>query len=129
MNEFFKIIFGDFTFLQLFGYVWFFIVGYVIYGLTETGNRDVNSTNTPVKWNWKFWFHDNWRRYITTILCTYLLFRFYNELSGHEFAYIDAVGLGLIGDGVAAMLKSKLNVFTKDRLKIMAEIKKEEERG
>jgi hypothetical protein len=125
MDEIFKIIFGDFTLLQLFGYVWFFIIGYVIYGLTETSNRDVNSLNTPKKWNWKFWFHDNWRRYLTTFLCSYVLFRFYNEVSGHAFAYIDAVGLGLIGDGVAAMLKSKINVFTEDRLKIMKKLEKE----
>jgi hypothetical protein len=127
MNEFFKIIFGDsYTFLQLFGYVWFFIIGYVIYGLTETGTRDVNSPNTPVKWSWKFWFRDNWRRYLTTILCSYVLFRFYNQLSGHSFGYIDAVGIGLIGDGIAATLKEKFKVFTNDRKKIMSEMTDEE---
>lgn len=126
MDEIFKIIFGEnYTWLQLFGYLWFFIIGYVIYGLTEAGSRDVASPNTPVKWNWKFWFHDNWRRYLTTILCSYVLFRFYNQVSGHPFGYMDAVGIGLIGDGIAAVLKKKIKVFADDRLKAMKIVKKE----
>lgn len=36
MNEFINIIFGNFTFLELFAYMWFFCIGYIIYGLTET---------------------------------------------------------------------------------------------
>ena len=127
MNEIFKIIFGDYTFLQLFGYAWFFIIGYIIYGLTEATGRDVNSINTPTKWSWKFWFFDNWRRYLTTFVCPYVLFRFHNQLSGYPFEYIDAVTLGLIGDGVAAMLKDRMKVFTEDRLKIMKVMRKKGE--
>jgi len=125
MNEFFKIIFGDFTLIQLFAYVWFFIIGYLIYGLTETTGRDVNSPNTPIKWSWKFWFLDNWRRYLTTLLCSYVLFRFYNELSGHPFGYIDAVTLGLIGDGIAAMLKERVKAIGGNQQELTLKIKKE----
>lgn len=119
MNEIIKIVFGDFTLMELFGYLWFFIIGYIIYGLTETSARDVNSTNTPVKWSWKFWFLDNWKRYLTTILCTYILFRFYTELSGHPFSFFDATALGLIGDGIAATVKNRVKNMGADREKIM----------
>jgi hypothetical protein len=126
MDEFFKIIFGDYTFIQLFAYVWFFIIGYVIYGLGEVTGRNVLSPATPKKWNWKFWFLDNWRRYLTTLLCTYVLFRFYTEISGHPFEYIDAVTLGMIGDGVAATIKGRVKTFADDRQKIMASLTPEE---
>jgi len=126
MDEFFKIIFGDFTFIQLFGYLWFFIIGYLIYGLTEVSGRDIQSPATPKKWSWKFWFYDNWRRYMTTILCTYVLFRFYTEISGHPFGNIDAVTLGMIGDGVAATIKMRVKTFGADREKLMAELKVDE---
>ena len=66
MNEIFKIIFGDYTLVQLFGYFWFFIIGYIIYTLTEVIGRDKSGINTPAKWNFKFWFKDNWRRYLVT---------------------------------------------------------------
>lgn len=127
MSEFFKIVFGDFTWIQLFGYLWFFIIGYLIYGLTEVGGRDVNSPNTPKKFSWKFWFYDNWRRYLTTILCTYVFFRFYTEISGHPFGNIDAVMLGLIGDGVAAKMKEKVkSLGAADRPQLTVQIKKEQ---
>lgn len=129
MSEFFKTIFGDYSIVQLCGYLWFFMIGYFIYFLTEVSGRDVNSPATPVKWSWKFWFMDNWRRYLTTILCTYVLFRFYTEVCGHPFGNFDAVSLGLIGDGVAATLKKRVKAIGGDREKIMADMSKEDNGG
>ena len=126
MGEFFKIIFGDYAGVQLLGYLFFFIVGYLIYGLTEVTGRDVQSAATPKKWNWKFWFFDNWRRYLTTILCTFILFRFYSELSGHPFGNFDAVSLGLIGDGIAATVKKRVKSIGADREKLLANMTPEE---
>jgi len=117
MDGFLKIVFGEFTLLEILGYFWFFIIGYLIYGLTEVSGRDVNSPNTPKKFSWKFWFYDNWRRYLTTILCTYVFFRFYNEISGHPFSNFDAVILGLIGDGVAARIKERVKFLGKENRK------------
>jgi hypothetical protein len=126
MDEFFKIIFGDFTsWVQLLGYLWFFIIGYFIYGLTETTGRSITSPNTPKKWSWKFWFKDNWRRYLVTILCSYVLFRFYTEFSGHPFGNFDAISLGLIGDGVGATVKKRVKAVAGDREELTMQVKKE----
>jgi len=126
MGDFFKIIFGDFpSWIVLFGYVWFFIIGYIIYGLTETSGRNITSPNTPRKWSWKFWFLDNWRRYIVTFLCSYVLFRFYTEFSGHTFGNFDAVTLGLIGDGIAATIKGRVKTIAGDKEQLTIKIKKE----
>jgi hypothetical protein len=119
MSELLKTIFGEYTTVQLLGYLWFFVIGYAIYFLTEASGRDVQSIHTPVKWNWKFWFYDNWRRYITTILCTYILFRFYIEICGHPFGNFDAVSLGLIGDGIAATVKRRVKAVGGDRDELM----------
>ena len=127
MNEFINIIFGEFTLLELFAYMWFFCIGYIIYGLTETTGRNVKSKHTPKKWSWKFWFFDNWKRYITTILCTYILFRFYTEISGHPFGYFDAAMLGLIGDGIGATIKNRIKGFTGNREEIMRKVNVDED--
>jgi hypothetical protein len=119
MSELLKTMFGEYTGIQLLGYLWFFIIGYAIYFLTETSGRDVQSPATPKKWSWKFWFFDNWRRYITTILCTYILFRFYIEICGHPFGNFDAVSLGLIGDGIAATVKRRVKAVSGDRDELM----------
>jgi len=126
MSEILKVIFGDFTWIQLFGYIWFFVIGYILYGLTEATGRDIKSRNTPKKWNWKFWYFDNWRRYLTTILCSYILFRFYVEISGQPFSNFDAVSLGLIGDGIAATMKRRVKKIGADREKLMAEMSEED---
>ena len=125
MSEIIKILFGEFTTAQLIGYLWFFIIGYLIYGLTEVTGRDVKSPATPVKFSWKFWFLDNWRRYLTTILCTYILFRFYTEINGTGFTYFDAVILGLLGDGIAATVKNRFKTVGGNRTGLTAQINQE----
>lgn len=122
MKEILEIIFGSYTLLELFGFVWFFIIGYIIYFLNETGKRDISSKNTPKKWSWKFWIKDNWRRYLASILATYVLFRFYIEIQGHPFTYLEALLLGILGDGIGANAKDKINVLKADRYKIMKKI-------
>ena len=115
MNELFKIIFGEFTLVQLLGYFWFILIGYILSTLLEVTGRDKKSKATPEKWSWKFWFHDNWKRYITTILCTYILFRFYNEFSGHDFGNFDGVILGLLGNNAAAEIRNRVKGLGKDK--------------
>ena len=123
MSEFFKIIFGEYTIVQLLGYLWFFLIGYIIYGLSEAIGHDKTSVDTPPKWNFKFWFKDNWRKYLVTFLSTYIYFRFYIEISGHPFGDFDAVTIGLVGNGIGAMLKEKIDAIKADRKQLMIEYK------
>lgn len=122
MEEILKIIFGNYTLLDLFGFVWFFVIGYVFYSLNETRKRDVLGLNTPQKWSWVFWFKDNWKRYLASIIATYILFRFYIEIQGHPFTNLEALLLGLIGDGIGANAKEKIDALKADRIKIMKEL-------
>jgi len=127
MNEIFEVIFGAYTWVQLFGFTWFLCIGYILYALNETSLRDKLSIKTPKKWNWKFWFRDNWRRYLVTLLSTYIFFRFYTEMVGHEFTYYEAVMMGMIGDGIGASTKKRLKSVQADREKLMANIPEENE--
>lgn len=120
MKEFvIETIFGGYTAINVLGYAWFFIVGYTIYGLNEVSDRDINSKNTPVRWSWRFWVGDNWRRYLVTILSTYVMFRFYIEIVGHEFSDFEALMMGMIGDGIGANAKRKVRGVAGNRKKLM----------
>lgn len=119
MGEFFTIIFGDYTAVQMLGFLWFFVIGYLVYGYIETSGRDVQGSRTPTKWSWKFWLRDNLKRYATTLLVSYVFFRFYSQMSGHPFGNIDAITLGLLGDGAAAVMKKRIKFFKNDRVKLM----------
>lgn len=122
-TNFINVIFGNYTFGELFGFVWFFLIGIVIYGLNETTKRDVKSQHTPQKWCWNFWWRDNWRRYLTTILSTYILFRFYMEFVGHPLSNFEALLMGLVGDGIGATAKKRLNVVAANRKRLLEDPK------
>jgi hypothetical protein len=124
-EELFKLMFGEFTTAQLLGYLWFFLIGYIIYGLSEVTGRDIDNPKTPREWSWKFWFLDNWRRYLTTILCTYVFFRFYNEISGHPFGIFDALVLGITGDSVSVIIKKRIKSLDMNREEIMKTIQRD----
>jgi len=119
MDAIFEVIFGAYTWIQIFGFTWFLAIGYIIYGLNEASNRDKLGTKTPKKWKWRFWLKDNWRRYLVTFLSTYIMFRFYVEFVGHEFTYFEALMMGLIGDGIGATAKNKINMVKANREKLM----------
>ena len=40
-------------------------------------------------------------------------------MSGHAFGSIDALTLGLLGDGAAGIMKKRVNFFKTDRIKLM----------
>ena len=111
-SQIIKEIFGNYSFIQLFGFSWFLMIGYVIYALNETTLRDVNSIRTPIKWSWKFWYKDNWKRYLVTILSTYILFRFYVQFVGNPLTDFEALMIGLVGDGIGATAKRRILIAT-----------------
>ena len=116
MGEFImETILGGYTMIDALGYLWFFLIGYTIYGLNETSERDKQSKNTPKEWSWKFWLNDNWKRYLVTILSTYIMFRFYVEIVGHEFSNFEALMMGMIGDGIGAKAKKKVGTLRNNR--------------
>jgi len=121
MEEFKLAVFGAYTWGQLFGFMWFIIIGYLYNYLNETSNRNKNSIHTPMKWSWRFWFFDNWRRYLMTIIATYIFFRFYIDFTGHELTYFEAAMIGIVGDNIGASAKSKIGILKADRQKLLNE--------
>jgi hypothetical protein len=75
--------------------------------------------------SWRFWFFDNWRRYFATVLATYLLFRFYVELTGHELSYFECAMIGIIGDNLGASAKARIALFKANRGELLQEEKPE----
>lgn len=122
MEELLIRIFGEYSIIDLISFGWFMLIGYTINGLFETSNRNIESPNTPKKWYWYFWIRDNWKRYLFTVLATYVLFRFYIEIIGHPFTDFEALLLGFSGDGVSGTLKKRLKLLSADRKKIMNKI-------
>lgn len=123
MTEFFKIIIGGYSAAQLFGFIWFFAIGWLITTLDDVTGRDVESSRTPRRWSWHFWFLDNWRRYIVTVLSTYVMFRFYNELTGHPLTEFECLMLGMVCDNIGRFAKRYVYIAKANRQQLMSEYK------
>lgn len=127
MEEIILRIFGGYTMVDVVVFGWFIVIGFVINAWDETSLRDKKSKKTPRKWSWKFWFNDNWRRYIVSILSTYIFFRFYVEFVGHEITEIEAFMIGLIGDNIGSTAKERINMVKADRVRLLKEERVEHE--
>ena len=108
MNELYEILFLSYSIPQMIGYSIFFIFGIFMYSYLEVDNRDKSSKNTPTKFNWKFFYKDNLKRYLATILVVYISFRFFVEITGNPLDEFTAFLLGFTGDGIVGMNKKKL---------------------
>jgi hypothetical protein len=119
MKDLLTAMFGTYSGSQMLGYLWFFIIGYIIYGLNETTGRDIESSNTPRKWNWKFFWKDNIKRYVLTLLTTYIIFRFYTNLSNQPLDYFNCFLIGYIGDSASKYLKDRVGFIQSNREELM----------
>lgn len=122
MEELLFRIFGGYSFIDLIVFGFYILIGYCIRAFDETSMRDKTSSKTPKKWSWKFWYNDNYKRYIVTILSTFIFFRFYVEFIGHDLTELEALMIGLIGDDIGITAKERLKTFKKDRERFMEEM-------
>ena len=105
--------------VQAIGFLFFFVIGWLIYTLDETSGRSRPSRSTPIRFSFKFWIGDNWKRYLATILITFVFFRFYDQFTGHDPSYFECVMLGMIGDGLGAKLKGKVKAVQVNRTRLL----------
>ena len=107
---------GDLTLPRFIGYFILFLIGVAYYSVTEVSNRNVDSTNTPKKFSWKFFIKDNWRRYIAVIIVIYATIVFYPNLSdGQQLTPFTAFMLGVSIDVVIGSNKKKLSILKGER--------------
>lgn len=112
-------IFGGYTYVDIIVFGFYIFIGYLIRAFDETSMRDKTSDRTPKKWSSKFWIKDNYKRYIVTILSTFIFFRFYVEFIGHDLTELEAVMIGLIGDDIGLTAKERIKGFKTDKEKVM----------
>ena len=119
MGELFEMLLGGYTIWQTIGFYFFMFLGITTYSLLEVQNRDIDSKNTPRYFSWKFWYKDNIKRYIATILFLYIQFRFFKELTGNDLSEYTSFLLGFSSDGLVGMKKKSTKFLHSNREKII----------
>jgi hypothetical protein len=107
MKEFLKLVIGTDD-VPLYAAMWFFsLAGIAISLLIDAKGRDKESERTPPAWSWNFFWSDNFRRLITTVLLVFIALRFSNELLGVDISLWASFLIGLGFDKLAEVAKKK----------------------
>jgi hypothetical protein len=110
MKEFLHLVIGTDNWPMYFAEWFFAIAGIVVSLLIGVANRKPLSETSPVHFSFSFFWSDNFRRIMTTVILVFLTLRFANELIGVDISLWGSLGIGLVHDSLAGILKKK-NVF------------------
>lgn len=112
--DFFHVLIGNGTigaFLAYLVIAYFAAAASLIY---EASNRDISSTNTPVKWSWKFLLAANLWRLIANFLAIPLLVRLTYEYVEGKWMILLSIAFGLLIDRAFMILKN-IGVLASDK--------------
>ena len=84
------------------------MIGVVIGLLSDIIRREKASTHSPVQFSFKYWWNDNWRRILMTIMVIPIAIISYKQFSGGEaISTLTAFGLGFGSDHLVEIVKRK----------------------
>lgn len=85
--------------------------------------RNKYSETTPTVWSWKFWFLDNWRKALITIILVYISIVFSYQVFQVEISTWFAFLIGLGFDNILKLVKNKKQeLFTPKRQELTDKI-------
>jgi hypothetical protein len=111
MRQFITALLGSIPLPVFVGLLFFALFGAVLSLLLQTTSRDVKSEASPVHFSWSFFFLDNWKRIVTTLMLIYVALRFAPDLMGIEISNFWALIIGFGNDKIAQFLKDKTNLL------------------
>ncbi len=119
MNEIKDIILGANSMSYYIGYaIWSLVGAFLYHTFLDVKGRNVNSSATPIKFNFLFLLKDNWKRYLTTILIIFVQIKFYKELNGVDLTAYTALLLGFTSDGISDFAKRSIPALQTARDKV-----------
>lgn len=115
LKEYLTLLFGGASPAYIAAAWTFALIGIILSLRLQIIKRDVASARSPIRWSWSFFFLDNAKRMVTTVLLTFVALRFCQELLGIRLTMWFSLLIGLGLDKIAQFLKdqnilgSKLN--------------------
>jgi hypothetical protein len=111
MKDFTATLLGNQSASAFAALVFFALLGALLSMLLHTTRRDVLHSATPIRFSWRFFIQDNWKRAITSLILIYLALRFTPEIFGIEVNEFWAIAIGLCNDKLAELIKNKTNIL------------------
>jgi len=113
--DFHKFIFGDVALGITIGSLVIAYICALVSMLIEASNRDITSSNTPIKFSWKFFTFANLARIIANVLLIPIFVRVAIQYFSPDWLLIASVGIGAGVDRLAMVFK-KWGVLATDKL-------------
>lgn len=104
--DFWNIILGNGSLGAFLAYLVIAYVSAIVSLLLEASKRDISSTNTPVKFSYRFLFAANTKRIVANFLAVPLLIRLVYEYGEMKWMILVAITIGVIIDRAAMWLKN-----------------------
>ena len=99
-----EMIFGILSLTQWLGFLFFILIGLALSKLILLQKRNKMSSNTPRKFNWKFWWSDNKYMLGIFIIVIFLSMRFYVKLYSEPMNEFNAMSFGTVVDLIIAKM-------------------------
>lgn len=113
--DFWSTLLGNGSHGALFGYIVIALVCAGVSVLIEANNRDLSSTNTPVKFSYLFLFAANLKRFIANVLLVLIAVRLIYQYIPLEGMLLLSCGIGFGADRLG-MLAKNLGLLTTNKL-------------
>jgi hypothetical protein len=110
MKEFLHLVIGTDNWPMYFAEWFFAILGITLSLLIGVATRKPLSETSPVHFSFSFFWSDNMRRILVTVLSVFVTLRFANDIIGVDISLWGSLGIGLSHDLLVGLLKKK-NVF------------------
>jgi hypothetical protein len=119
MNDIASYLIGDLGVAKFIAAFIFAIIGVVLSLLWSTTTRNPSSDKSPEHFSWNFFWSDNTKRIlrsiVSTLLTVFVSIRFVKDLLGIEFSMATCFLIGLFLDQVVFIIKKKKESFANNK--------------
>lgn len=112
MKEFISLLFNGLSMIQLIVFMIYGFGGLLLNVIFDICKRDPMSPNSPIKMNIRYWWKDNWRRLIVSIVLLPLAIILFNQIMGSEINQMNAFFAGFSADAIAEIIKRRSFIGT-----------------
>ena len=118
MNDFLTSLLGDLSAGNWMAYLFFATLGVLVASWTDIKARNKTSLSTPKKFSFSFFFQDNFKKFVVTIILIYINFRFWEQITATELSEYSAFLAGLTSDSISNLTKKNVKQLQTNRKKL-----------
>lgn len=119
MKEFKQILLGSMNGAEFAASLFFALATAFAIVLVRVKKRDPLSERTPYQFSWSFYWRDNIKQNVGTLLLIFLTIRISQKWVKHEWLVYGAIIIGLIADKLAMLilkLQEKVNTYYSNKI-------------